>query len=292
LKCSKAKLVLVLKRPAAPGWRADFDTATKRFQALEKAVAKNNGQRLWFLDEDQTPPTIRVSFPLWEQKVGPRPFSKSAYSPSSQKYKKSGDSTFLEDETEEADPLMREIREDHDYRGMARHHQLFTAYSKSIIASQTAKYCSYVPDDYVDAFRNTAKTHHIRLAPIFLSNGKRVIPDQYSIRLENALVEVMFTLHHYYYPGTKGKPATNTFSATIQQVKVLEAQPSIPSSVREPTMMAIQRTPDRLKGKEKVGSKRAEASSSVEDSPTPLKKLRSEGMLTDIIVHHIISDIY
>jgi hypothetical protein len=73
MKCAKAKLVLVLKRPAAPGWRADFDTATGRFQALEKAVAKNNAQRLWFLDEDQTPPTIRVSFPLWEQKVDSSP---------------------------------------------------------------------------------------------------------------------------------------------------------------------------------------------------------------------------
>jgi len=69
MKCSSAKLVIVLKRPASATWHGDFNTAITRFVGLEKAVAKKKAQRLWFVDEEQDPPTLQFSFPLWEEKV-------------------------------------------------------------------------------------------------------------------------------------------------------------------------------------------------------------------------------
>jgi hypothetical protein len=69
MKCSNTKLVVVLKHPVSPAWHADFITAIKHFDKLEKAVAKNKGQRQWFIDAKQEPPTLQFSFPLWEEKV-------------------------------------------------------------------------------------------------------------------------------------------------------------------------------------------------------------------------------
>jgi hypothetical protein len=68
-KCANAKLVIVLRRPTNRLWSADFDTAILRFNNFEKAVAKPNGQRLWFVNNEQSPPTIRFTFPLWDKKV-------------------------------------------------------------------------------------------------------------------------------------------------------------------------------------------------------------------------------
>jgi hypothetical protein len=69
LKCSNAKLVVMLKRPAAAVWRADFETAIKRLSNLQDAVAKNKAERLWLIDNTQKPALLRFSFSLWEAKV-------------------------------------------------------------------------------------------------------------------------------------------------------------------------------------------------------------------------------
>jgi hypothetical protein len=134
-----------------------------------------------------------------------------------------------------------------------------------------------VPDDYVEAFRATAKTHHIRLAPIFFSNGKHVSPDQYVICLENALVEVMFSLRHYYYPGFKGKTESNTFTATLDQIRILKVGPVIRSPAREPTMKSLPRTPATQIKQGTVTLKRTEATSVLEESLTRAKKIRVIG---------------
>jgi hypothetical protein len=39
-----------------------------------------------------------------------------------------------------------------------------------------------LPDDFVESFRATATTYHIRLALILFSNGKRVSPNKLGIR--------------------------------------------------------------------------------------------------------------
>ena len=145
------------------------------------------------------------------------------------------------------------------------------------------EYGSYLPDHIIEAFRNASKTHHIHLAPIFFPNGKRISPDEFPICLENAVVEIMFSLRHYYYTGptTTGrfKPSGkegNTFTGTIEQIKILQLNTVVPPPLREPTIKNIQQTPEKGKAPD-VGSKRPNALPPTESSPTQAKKKKIEG---------------
>jgi hypothetical protein len=85
ISCVNSKLVIVLRRPTASLWRADYDTATARLDALQEKVAKPSAPRQHLLDKDQDPPFLRISFPLWDKKVKPYfpPQSKSQFPPRS-----------------------------------------------------------------------------------------------------------------------------------------------------------------------------------------------------------------
>ena len=143
------------------------------------------------------------------------------------------------------------------------------------------EYGSYLPDTYTDAFRSTAKTHHIRLIPVFLPNGKCVGPAELPIRLENAVIEVMFSLKHYYYGPISGNfkqtKVGNTFTATIEQVTIVQLNTVIPTPHRELTMKSIQLTPPSKKGKTPAPAKRIASQSPTESSPSPPKKKKNEG---------------
>jgi hypothetical protein len=149
-------------------------------------------------------------------------------------------------------------------------------------AKQTAQYTSYLPDSCTDAFRSAAKTHHIRHIPVFLTSGKLVPTEELLIRLEDAVVEVMFSLKHYYYgPATnkfKQTKVGNTFTATIEQVTILQINTITPSPLREPAMKTILSTPPNAKGKTPVRSKRASSHPPLECSPSQSKKTRIEGI--------------
>jgi len=161
-------------------------------------------------------------------------------------------------------------------------------------AKLTAQYCLYLPDHLVDTFRMAAKTHHIRVAPIFFPDGSLVQPDEWAIRLDNVLLEVMFTLKHYLYGSankagnskykynknwTSDQAETNTFTATIVQVKIIEANTIVPSPVGQPTMKSVEKTPSPEKGKQVQCQKRATPASAIEDSPSRQKKSRVQGIL-------------
>jgi hypothetical protein len=134
-------------------------------------------------------------------------------------------------------------------------------------------------------FQSCAKSHHIRIAPVFLPNGKAVPVDELRIRLDNAIVEVMFSLKHYYYRGPSGgnrfksTKEGNTFTGTIEQVKILQVNAVIPSPRREPTMKTIQQTPpkDKNNASGSVCSKRPSILPPTEASPSKSKRLRFGG---------------
>ena len=67
--CLNAKLVIVIRRPTAPGWKVDYDAATSRLDDLQEKIAKGSAPRQYLLDKDHNPPFVRLSFPLWEKKV-------------------------------------------------------------------------------------------------------------------------------------------------------------------------------------------------------------------------------
>jgi len=152
------------------------------------------------------------------------------------------------------------------------------------LAKETAKYTSYLPDSCIEAFRSAAKTHHIRHIPVFMPNGKLVPQEELLIRLEGAIVEVMFSLKHYYYGPTTGKykqnKVGNTFTATIEQVSILQANLVTLSPHREPAMKTLQSTPSK-KGKGPMDTKRGPSGPPLEASPSQSKKARVEG--TDIV---------
>jgi hypothetical protein len=79
-----------------------------------------------------------------------------------------------------------------------------------------------------------AEEYNIDIPPVFLTNAKLVPASQLAIRMPNALVEVMFSLRHYAIVDNKkgnsnrpnrsgGKQDCNTFTATVEQIKVLES---------------------------------------------------------------------
>jgi hypothetical protein len=139
-----------------------------------------------------------------------------------------------------------------------------------------AKYASYLPDSCMDACRSTAKTYPICRISVFLARGKLVPTEGLLIRLEDALVEIMFTLKHYYYGPSTGKfkqtKVGNTFTTTIEQVTILLTNTPIPSSIHEPTMKSIQLTPSNAKGKSSMSTKRHSSQLPMETSPSPSKK--------------------
>jgi hypothetical protein len=188
---------------------------------------------------------------------------------------------YLDDPIVEEDDIIRSLREDHDIRGASGPSNLLISTHYHLTVKQTVEYGSYLPDGCIESFRTTAKTHHIRLAPVFLPNGKRVSPDELPIRLENAVVEVMFSLKHYYYGPTTGKfkqtKVGNTYTATIDQITILQVNTTIPSPLREPAMKTIQSTPPSRKGKEPVGTKRASSQPPTESSPSSSKKKKLQG---------------
>ena len=144
------------------------------------------------------------------------------------------------------------------------------------------EYCSYLPNHLVERFQSAARSHHICLAPFFFPNGKCISPDEFSIQLENVVVEIMFSLQHYYYAGptttSKFKPSKegNTFTGRIEQVKILQLNTVVPSPLCEPTMKSIQLTPSG-KGKAPMGKKCPNALPLTETSPSQAKKQRLEG---------------
>jgi hypothetical protein len=93
----------------------------------------------------------------------------------------------------------------------------------------------------------------------------------------------MFSLKHYYYgPPTgnskfKSSKEGNTFSAAIEQVKILQTNTVAVRPHGEPTMKSVQRTPPSHKGKSSIGDKRPNLSPLQESSPSPAKKKKREG---------------
>ena len=67
--CLNAKLVVIIRRPTAPGWRANYNAATSRLDHLQEDVAKGSAPCQYLLDKEHKPPFVRLSFPLWEKKV-------------------------------------------------------------------------------------------------------------------------------------------------------------------------------------------------------------------------------
>jgi hypothetical protein len=67
--CLNSKLVIVIRRPTVPVWRADYDTAVARLDGLQENVAVGSAPRQYLLDKDHKPPQVRLTFPLWEKKV-------------------------------------------------------------------------------------------------------------------------------------------------------------------------------------------------------------------------------
>ena len=214
--------------------------------------------------------------------------------PNYQKYTKTRDTNFLENTVSREDDVIRALREEDAYKGNQGDILMYMIILQRIFtAKQTTEYCSYVQDHYVEVFHTAAKTHHIRLPPVFFANGTLVNPDELPIRLDNALVEIMFHLKHYYYPPSGG-PGTNkfktnkswgnnesggnTFTATIDQVKILKANNVIPSPVRQPTMKAIQGMPQPKNNEQTIPRKRTSSLSPSEASLSRPKKGKNKGM--------------
>jgi hypothetical protein len=143
------------------------------------------------------------------------------------------------------------------------------------------QYSSYLTDNYLDAFRTAAKSHHIRLAHIFFATGKCVPPDEFPVQLENAVIEIMFSLKHYYYgPSTnrfKASKEGNTYSGTIEQVKILWTNTVILLPSNGPTMKPVPQTPPSQKGKNAVGIKHPNLLPPQEGLPSLVKKQRLKG---------------
>jgi hypothetical protein len=102
--------------------------------------------------------------------------------------------------------------------------------------------------------------------------------------LKNAVVEIMFSLKHFYYrqPSMgnnkyKSSKEGNTFSTVIEQVKILQINTVVPSPRGEPTMKSVQQTPPSHKGKNAVGGKRPTLIPPADGSPSLPKRKKIEG---------------
>jgi hypothetical protein len=97
------------------------------------------------------------------------------------------------------------------------------------------QYGSYLSHSCINVFTSTAKTHYIRLLPVFLPDGKLVNTAELPVQLENAVIEMMFSLKHYYYGPTAGKfeqgQVENMFMGTIKQITILQANTFTSSSI-------------------------------------------------------------
>ena len=102
-------------------------------------------------------------------------------------------------------------------------------------------YARFVSERFKAAFDTVCMDHHIWFPPVFLINGKAVNLALLKAQLPNALVEIVFTLHHYHIgvnkvsnkPGyTKdcSQPKSHTFMAMIKHVKILQSHFSKSSS--------------------------------------------------------------
>jgi len=276
-----------------PTWGADYRTAVNRFDDLQEAVAKGSAARQWFLDKNHNPAHIRLSFPLWEKKVwlGPSSHCESILP-----------LTMTRSILNRAIPTLLispspEKMMSCELFAKKTHLKVSLSFPKCISnnfspAKQTAQYCSYLPDQHVEVFRIAAKTHHIKLPPVFFADGTLVEADELAIRLDNALIEVMFTLKHYYYPANTGQGSTkfkpnrpwgnnqsegNTFTATIAQVRILKANTAPPSPLRQPTLKPIQETPPPKKN-QILSQKRRQSLSPSEASPSRPKKPKNQGI--------------
>jgi hypothetical protein len=100
----------------------------------------------------------------------------------------------------------------------------------------------------------------------------------------------MFSLKHFYYAGSTGGTKFrkvqgkegNTYTGTIEQIKILQVNPVIPSPHREPTMKSVKSSPSSNKGKTTLGSKRPNVSPPAETSPSKSKRLRIEGRFSSV----------
>jgi hypothetical protein len=184
----------------------------------------------------------------------------------------------LNSEIRREDDVMRRLREDDTIRGIPSCDFVF--YKVTILMSfsgkTTSEYASFLAKDYVEPFRSTSTTHHICIPPIFFPSGDLVDGDELPARLDNAIVEIMFTLQHFYY-AYKGKSPSNSYMAVIQQAKILFTAPPSTSADQQLIMKTIVPTPPSQKGKQTAASKRYAQSPPPDASPSASKKIRLEG---------------
>ena len=119
-----------------------------------------------------------------------------------------------------------------------------TGFDYTLPAKITEAYA--VPLRFRNVYDTVAEEFDIDLPPIFLQDGKLVPPSQLTIRMPDALVEVMFSLRHYLIAenkkgsnprsGFRGPVKTepsNTFTATIEQIRILKSSISMKGSAKK-----------------------------------------------------------
>jgi hypothetical protein len=103
-----------------------------------------------------------------------------------------------------------------------------------------------IPLWFRDIYDTVAEEYDIDVPPIFLQDGKLVPPSQLAIRMPDVLVEVMFSLRHYLiaenkkgsnscnnFRGSGKGESSNTFTATIEQIRILKSSITAKGSTRK-----------------------------------------------------------
>lgn len=75
-----------------------------------------------------------------------------------------------------------------------------------------------IPGNASRAFMDMMETHIFEPLHVFTAAGRRVEPTQFARRLPGALVEVHFTLHHWYF----SKDRFDSFNAYPKQVVIIK----------------------------------------------------------------------
>ena len=102
-----------------------------------------------------------------------------------------------------------------------------------------------VPELYKPFWNFLRRTHQLVPMKVFDVDDTIIAdPELFKQKLVGTLVEVTFTLHHWYISGTNSKPSKNdTFSARVLSVSILEPPPVVLASPYKETIFTRKAKP-------------------------------------------------
>jgi len=137
-----------------------------------------------------------------------------------------------------------------------------------------------------EALAAAAETHSVNPLPAYDQNGVLVEPLQYNRRLDGATVIIRFELYHYLIRN-KGKPAVDTFSARVVQLRIVLPPPGAsPATPRKKKLLPHDTYFGSFTPKRGRDDEDDDDNEDGKENQRPLKALR---YVLSAVVHHFMS---